>query len=141
MTGFWRRAGTAEDIYRALKDKHPSFAVYQRADVPAHLHYNSNARIPPVIGIAADGWSVGDKTLADQWQGGARRLGGNHGDDPSLRSMHGLFIATGAQFRKGATIPPVENIHLYSMMARVLGLAPAANDGRTDATRNVFEGR
>ena len=141
VAGFWPRSGTAEDIYRALKDKHPSFAVYRRADVPAHLHYSSNARIPPVIGIAADGWSVGSKAVTDQWQSGARRLGGNHGYDPSLRSMHGLFIASGAQFRKGATIPPVENIHLYLMMARVLGLTPAATDGRADATANVFTGR
>lgn len=141
VAGFWPRSGTAEDIYRALKDKHPSLAVYRRAEVPAHLHYNSNSRIPPVIGIAADGWTVGSKAVADQWLSGARRLGGNHGYDPSLRSMHGLFIATGAQFRKGATIPPMENVHLYSMMAKVLGLTPAANDGRADATANVFAGR
>jgi hypothetical protein len=52
--------------------------------------------------------------------------------------MYGLFIAAGPQFRRGVTIPPLENIHLYEMMARVLGLTPAANDGRVDATKDVF---
>lgn len=138
VAGFWPRSGTAEDIYLALKDKHPSFAVYRRSEVPAHLHYSTHPRIPPVIGIAADGWSVGSKTITDQWESGARRLGGNHGYDPTLRSMRGLFIATGAQFRKGVRVPPVENINLYSMMARVLGLKPAPNDGQTRATAGVF---
>jgi predicted AlkP superfamily pyrophosphatase or phosphodiesterase len=138
VAGFWPKTGTAEDIYLALKDKHPSMAVYRRAEVPASLHYSQHPRIPPVIAVAADGWSLGSKTQADQWQSGERRLGGNHGYDPSLRSMHGLFIANGAQFRKGTTIPPLANIHLYAMMARVLGLIPVATDGRAEATAAVF---
>jgi predicted AlkP superfamily pyrophosphatase or phosphodiesterase len=138
VVGLWPKSGTAEDIYRALKDKHPHLAVYRRAEVPAHLHYNENPRISPVIGIASDGWAVGSKVQSDDWQSGKRRLGGNHGYDPSTRSMHGLFIASGPRFRKGATIPPLENIHLYSMMARVLGLEAAPNDGNPGATAAVF---
>jgi predicted AlkP superfamily pyrophosphatase or phosphodiesterase len=141
VVGLWPKSGTVEDIYRALKDKHASLAVYRRAEVPAHLHYNNHPRIPPVIGIASDGWVVGSKARAEEWQSGARRLGGSHGYDPRLRSMHGFFVASGPQFRKGVAIPPLENIHLYSMMTRVLGLAPAPNDGRVEATAGVFEKR
>jgi predicted AlkP superfamily pyrophosphatase or phosphodiesterase len=139
MVGLWPKTGTAEDIYLALKDKHPSLAVYRRAEVPTHLHYSNNPRIPPVIGIASDGWVAGSKARSDDWQSGKRRLGGAHGYDPALRSMHGLFVASGPQFRKGATVAPIENIHLYSMMARVLGLRPAPNDGRLEATAVVFK--
>ncbi len=138
VVGMWPRTGTAEDIYLALKDKHPSLTVYRRADVPAELHYNSHPRIPPVIGIAADGWTVTTRRQLDDWQASGRQLGGNHGFDPRLRSMHGLFIASGPQFRQGVIIPPLENIHLYAMMARVLGLRPAPNDGRLEATAGVF---
>ncbi len=138
VVGLRPRIGTAEDVYRALKDKHPSLTVYRRADVPAELHYNTHPRISPVIGIAADGWTVTTRRQLAEWQASGRQLGGNHGFDPRLRSMHGLFIAAGAQFRQGATIPPLENIHLYEMMARVLGLRPAPNDGRLDATAGVF---
>ncbi len=138
VVGMWPRTGTAEDIYLALKDKHPSLAVYRRADVPVELHYNTHPRIPPVIGIAADGWTVTTRRQFAEWQADGRQMGGNHGYDPRLRSMHGLFIAAGRQFRQGATIPPLKNIHLYEMMARVLGLRPAPNDGHLEATAGVF---
>ena len=138
VVGLRPRIGTVEDVYRALKDKHPSLTVYRRADVPAELHYNAHPRISPVIGIAADGWTIATRRQIAEWQANGRQLGGNHGYDPRLRSMHGLFIAAGPQFRQGATIPPLENIHLYEMMARVLGLKPAPNDGRLEATAGVF---
>jgi len=141
VVGLRPRIGTAEDVYRALKDKHPSLAIYRRADIPAELHYNTHPRIPPVIGIAADGWTVTTRQQLQEWQANGRQLGGNHGYDPRLRSMHGLFIAAGSQFRQGVTIPPFENIHLYEMMARVLGLNPAPNDGRLEATAGVFRSR
>lgn len=138
IAGLWPRTGTAEDIYLALKDKHPSMAVYRRAEVPEVFHYNTNPRIPPVIGIAADGWTIATRRQVNQWEQSGRQLGGSHGYDPRLRSMHGFFIAAGPQFRRGVTIPPLENVHLYEMMARVLGLSPAPNDGRIDATNEVF---
>jgi predicted AlkP superfamily pyrophosphatase or phosphodiesterase len=138
VVGLWPRAGSVEDIYLALKDKHPALAVYRRGEIPDVFRYNANPRIPPVIGVAADGWTIATRSQLDGWQRSGRQLGGNHGYDPRLRSMYGLFIAAGPQFRRGVTIPPLENIHLYEMMARVLGLTPAANDGRADATKDVF---
>jgi predicted AlkP superfamily pyrophosphatase or phosphodiesterase len=134
VVGVWPRTITVDEAYRALKGKHPALAVYKREDVPPELHFNSNPRIPPVIGIASDGWTVSTKAQVSEWQQTARRMGGQHGYDPRLRSMHGLFIASGPQFRIGLIVPAFENVHLYEMMARVLGLTPAANDGRADAT-------
>jgi predicted AlkP superfamily pyrophosphatase or phosphodiesterase len=106
--------------------------------VPPELHFNSNPRIPPVIGIASDGWTVSTKAQVSEWQQTARRMGGQHGYDPRHRSMHGLFIASGPQFRIGLTVPAFENVHVYELMARVLGLTPAANDGRAEVTAIMF---
>jgi len=139
VLGLWPKAGTSEDdIYRALKDKHPSLTVYRRSEIPAELHYGTNPRVPPIIGIAADGWTVATRSQVTQWEQSGRMSGGNHGYDPRSRSMQGLFIVSGQQFRRGLTIPPIENIHLYEMMAKVLGLSPAPNDGRLEATASVF---
>jgi predicted AlkP superfamily pyrophosphatase or phosphodiesterase len=140
VVGVWPRTITADEAYRALAGKHPALAVYKREDVPPELHFSSNARIPPVIGIAADGWTVTTRAQRTQWQQAGRRMGGQHGYDPRLRSMHGLFIASGPQFRIGVTVPAFENVHLYELMARVLGLTPAPNDGRADVTANFFVG-
>ncbi|HUR20691.1 MAG TPA: ectonucleotide pyrophosphatase/phosphodiesterase [Vicinamibacterales bacterium] len=138
VVGVWPRTITVDAAYRALKDKHPALAVYKREDLPPELHFSSNPRIPPVIGIAADGWTVSTSAQAVQWQRSGRRMGGQHGYDPRLRSMHGLFIASGPQFRIGVTVPAFENVHLYAMMCRVLGLSPAPNDGRADVTKDMF---
>jgi hypothetical protein len=52
--------------------------------------------------------------------------------------MQGLLIVSGPQVRDGQVTPPIQNIHLYEMMARVLGLTPAPNDGSRAATDTFF---
>ena len=138
VVGIWPRTISADAAYRALAGKHPALTVYKKEQVPPELHFSSNPRIPPVIGIAADGWTVTTRAEVTEWQQTARRMGGNHGFDPRSRSMHGLFIASGPQFRIGLTVPAFENVHLYEMMSRVLGLKPAPNDGRADVTRGFL---
>src|SRR5687768_3807558 len=138
LLGVWPRTITVDEVYRALKDKHPALAVYKREDLPRELHFGSHPRIPPVIGIAADGWTLTTRSQSTEWQQTGRHMGGQHGYDPRLRSMHGLFIASGPQFRTGVTVPAFENVHLYEMMTRVLGLTPAPNDGRAAVTKDMF---
>ncbi len=136
--GLTPRTGTADDIVMALHGKHPGFRVYRREDTPPSLHYRKHPRIPPVLVLAEDGWTVALRNQVDRWRKEGRRLGGAHGYDPALRSMHGLFIAAGPTFKSGEVIPPLENTHLYEMMARVLNLTPAHNDGHRDATNAIF---
>ncbi len=117
------RSGSADDIYRALKGKHPSLAVYKREEMPRHLRYRSNGRIPPIVALADDGWTIASRSRL------SIARGGDHGYDPYYRSMLGFFIASGPAFRRGAVVPAFENVHIYDLMCRVLGLTPAANDG------------
>jgi len=133
------KTGSAEDLYRALRGKHPSLAVYRRDQVPRHLHYRNNPRIPPIIGIADDGWTItSHKRLADDVAKN-RKHGGDHGYDPELKSMHGLFVAAGPHLRRNTVVPPFENIHIYEFLCSVLGLTPAKNDGDPKVTRKFFE--
>ena len=141
VIGLSPRTGTADDIVSALRGKHPHLSVFTREDTPAHLHYRKHPRIPPVIAIADDGWTLASRTQVLGWQKDGRVLGGAHGYDPNLKSMQGLLIASGPQFRRGWVTPPIQNIHLYEMMARVLELEPARNDGSRAATDRFFMGR
>jgi hypothetical protein len=43
--------------------------------------------------------------------------------------MRGIFIAAGPAFKRGANVAPFENIQVYDILARVLGVKPAMNDG------------
>jgi predicted AlkP superfamily pyrophosphatase or phosphodiesterase len=133
------KTGSVEDLYRAVRGKHPSLAVYRRDQVPRHLHYRDNPRIPPIIGIADDGWTItSHRRFADDAAKG-RKHGGEHGYDPDLKSMHGLFVAAGPHIRRNTVVPEFENIHIYEFLCHVLGLAPAKNDGDPKVTRRFFE--
>ena len=43
--------------------------------------------------------------------------------------MRAIFIAHGSAFKKGVVIEPFENIQIYNVMTRILGLTAARNDG------------
>ena len=118
---------TVDEVYRALHGKHPSLSVYRREDVPKELHYSSHPRIAPIIAIAAEGWQV---TTHQRFNAQPeRRAGGDHGYDPRVMQMHGLFVAAGPTLRQGLVVPRFENVHIYELMCRILGLRPSKNDG------------
>lgn len=127
IAGLNPRQISADAIYRALKDKHPSLQVFMRDGLPGEHRLRDHPRIPAVIGVADDGWHVTTRAaLADEDKVFPR---GTHGYESRHRSMHGLFIASGPQFRRGVTVPAFENVHVYELICRVLGLRPASNDG------------
>jgi predicted AlkP superfamily pyrophosphatase or phosphodiesterase len=129
------RTGSAEDIYRAIRGKHPSMTVYKREEMPARFHYRDNARIQPVLALAAEGWEI---TSHARWQADVdrhRKRGGAHGYDPALPSMHGIFVATGPRLKRGLVTAEFVNIHIYDFLCAVLGLTPAPNDGDPAVTR------
>ena len=76
--------------------------------------------------------------LADDVAKG-RKHGGDHGYDPDLKSMHGLFVAAGPRIRHNAIVPEFQNIHIYDFLCGILGLTPARNDGDASTTRKFFE--
>ena len=60
---------------------------------------------------------------------------GSHGYDPALPSMRALFIAQGPAFRKGVELPPFENVDVYPLLAHLLHVSPAPNDGDASTLR------
>ena len=57
---------------------------------------------------------------------------------PTDSSMHALFIASGPAFRRGETVAPFRNVHVYELLCAVLGLRPAPNDGSLDSVRTLL---
>lgn len=125
------KEGFADSVYRRLKGANPHLAVYWKSEVPARFHYDSNPRIPAIVAIADDGWYVTTHSFA------ARRpveAGGEHGYDNALPSMRALFVAKGPDFKVGAKVAAFQNIQVYDLLARLLYLTPAPNDGSPDST-------
>jgi hypothetical protein len=52
--------------------------------------------------------------------------------------MQAIFLARGPAFKKGVTVPSFQNIHLYALLAHLLGVTPAPNDGSLDSVKSVL---
>ena len=128
--GVWPRPGREEALYRKLAAAHPRLTVYRRANTPAHWQYRDHERVPPIIGVADEGWSLMRRaSVVDAFARSIRRVGGSHGYDPQVKSMQGLFVAAGPAFKANVTVPPFENVHVYEALCLALGITPAKNDG------------
>jgi predicted AlkP superfamily pyrophosphatase or phosphodiesterase len=139
--GVWPRPGREDAVYRKLATAHPRLTIYRRANTPEHWHYREHERVPPIIGVADEGWSVMRRaSVADAFRRSVRRVGGNHGYDPHVRSMHTLFIAAGPAFRSNVVVPPFENVHVYETLCLVLGIDPLKNDGDRAVALSLLAG-
>lgn len=130
-------AGDEERVYAALKDRHPNLHVYRKGGVPAALRFNAHPRITPIVAIADEGWTITDRAWIAR-RGLAAFDGGQHGYDPELRSMGAIFVAAGPGVAEGRVVPPFRNVHVYSLMAELLGLRPARTDGSPDSVRAIL---
>jgi predicted AlkP superfamily pyrophosphatase or phosphodiesterase len=135
MSLFPRRS-SVEELYRRLSGAHPRLRVYRRAEIPERYHYRSHPRIPPIVVLADEGWTV--TTRADVASRGGWLARGNHGYDPEAESMRALFLARGPAFAENAVVAPFQNIHIYPLLAHILGLTPAPTDGSLDSIRSVL---
>ena len=131
------RDGNPAAVVQKLKGAHPELDVYLREDVPAELHFEGHHRIPEIIAIAGDGWTIfRDRAYFEE--NGQNVRGATHGYHPSLISMRALFLASGPSFESGMHIEPFENVHLYALMAHILDLDPAETDGSLSALEAIL---
>jgi predicted AlkP superfamily pyrophosphatase or phosphodiesterase len=126
------KAGSDRYVYDHLHGANPHLAVYRKAEIPARFHYGANPRVPAVFALADEGWTVSSHARYDR--NPSRAGGGEHGYDNTLPVMGALFIASGPAFKSGLVVKPFQNIHVYDLMAHILGLRPAPNDGSLDST-------
>jgi predicted AlkP superfamily pyrophosphatase or phosphodiesterase len=118
--------------YEVLK-KNTKYRVYKRADTPKHLHYSQNERIGDLVVLPAATDAVGATTKDDEsrWQ---RPMKGCHGYDPTDVAMHGTFYAAGPQIRNGVRLGPVENVEIYPLLVKLLGIKPPQKVDGTGVT-------
>jgi predicted AlkP superfamily pyrophosphatase or phosphodiesterase len=128
----WPRAGFEDSMYARLRTV-PHLTVYRRNELPARFHLEGSPRVPPVVAVAAAGWSIRDNSPSLR---PSKR--GDHGYDDTVTDMRAIFLAHGPAFRHGVVTPPFRNIHVYALIAKVLGLDPGGTDGSLDSVRNLL---
>ena len=108
----------------ALLAPHDHMTCWRKADVPERFHFGHNPRVPAYLCLAEPGW-----TIADGPPGRKRPNLGTHGYDNAAPDMRATFIASGPDFRAGIVLAPFDNVDVYPLVMRLLGLVPLPNDG------------
>jgi len=119
-------------IYNDLQQL-PNAQVYWKRDIPDRWHYRAHERIPEVLIVAEEGW-----TLMPMGHGPGMPKG-THGYDNKLKSMQAIFVAEGPAFKSGYSKEVFENIHIYPLLAHILGLEPYSGiDGDLNVVRDLL---
>lgn len=104
-------------LYQKLKVQQQDYKAYLKSEMPKNLHYSTT-----------DDWMgrIGDILLLPKWPKvfSNRKPGvGHHGFDPyEVKDMHATFIAWGPAFKENLQIPSFENVNIYPLVAKILGL-------------------
>jgi predicted AlkP superfamily pyrophosphatase or phosphodiesterase len=130
-------SGDARQIRDAINARLGHGRAYLRAEVPEQHHFREDPRIGDIVIIMDEPWVL----LASMpLTGLVRERWGNHGWDPSLPSMHAIFIVAGPNMPAGVTIPIVDNIDVYPLMTELLGLRGAKEvDGQPHRIRAMID--
>ena len=126
LHAFDPREGRQQQAEAALLGRHEHYECWRKQELPARWHYGTHPRIPAIVCQMDKGWdALSRKSLANRAAG----TRGSHGYDPAEPAMHAIFIARGPSFREGAVIPAFDNVDVYPLLARLLGIPAAPNDG------------
>src|SRR5690606_9311631 len=126
VVGIAPNPGFEATVEAKLLGAHERYDCWRKDELPARWHYGTHPRIPPIVCQMHEGWDALPREYIVKRPDHAR---GSHGYDPDLPSMRALFVARGPAFRQGVEIPAFDNVDVYPLLARLLGIAPAPNDG------------
>ena len=129
----------ARKAYQSLLDASDTFKVYRRSQVPAYLHFNSNAREGDPVVVPTGPYPI---VAHDPNSGGAAKMPprGGHGYDPwQMPSMKAIFFAAGPDIRAGVTVASFENVDVYPLIAMILGLKSGPIDGQIGVLQGILK--
>ena len=128
--GLRPHADSADLVARTFVGRHDHYECWRKGDLPAAWHYGSHPRIAPIVCQVDTGWRVQSRRHAPQTQ----PVKGEHGFAPEDPTMRSVFVANGPAFRRGVVLAPFDNVDIYPLLAHLLDVTPAANDGDLSST-------
>ncbi|MDO5607509.1 MAG: ectonucleotide pyrophosphatase/phosphodiesterase [Capnocytophaga sp.] len=126
-----------KQVFRQLKkEKTDDYDVFLTKRFPRKLHYAARDdrfnRIGEILLVPK-----APKIFLEK---NSKVTPGKHGYDPAeVPEMLAVFYAKGPAFRNGITVPPFENVNLYPILAKILGLEYSHTiDGNSKTAREVL---
>lgn len=125
-----------QPTYEQLKAVAKDYEVYLATAMPERWHYSK----------ADDKYNrVGDVILVPHLPkvfniSNRKITPGKHGFDPAIKDMRATFYAWGPQFKAHKKIKGFENVHVYPLIAKMLGLTyTEQTDGNINVLNNILK--
>jgi len=141
MVHIFPKTGRLDEIHNAIRNL-DKVSCWKKDEIPARFRYTGSDRIAPIVCMSAEGWITTNRQRYNDWMrniADPERPRGAHGYDPALESMRGFFSAWGPAFKSGLTAEPIENVDIYNLICRILGLKPAENDGDFERVKSFLK--
>ncbi len=128
-----------DSVYLALKKNEKNYTVLRKEDFPDRWQYKKD-RVGDLLVVATPGHYIREGTR-ERFRKVAK-VGskmGVHGYDPVVTTdMQGIFYAQGPNIKTGITMAPFQNIHVYPLVAKILGLPLPKIDGKPDVLDKLY---
>jgi predicted AlkP superfamily pyrophosphatase or phosphodiesterase len=129
-------ASDIQPTYAALKQQADGYDVYLANEIPARWHYSTT-----------DDWyqCIGDIILVPKVPKSfnfrrRKSLLGKHGFDNAVPEMQATFYAWGPAFKKNLQIDAFANVHVYPLIAKILGLKITEKiDGELEVLKPILK--
>lgn len=117
--------GKTEEVYKALRENEQNYKVYLKENIPDAYHFKNHYRIPEIIMIADIGYTITSRSFFEE----RGIIAATHGFDHLEPEMRAFFAANGPAFVTDKNAEAFESVHIYSLIAHLLNIKPAPNDG------------
>ena len=115
--------GQEAAVTAALTAPHEHLQCWTKDKIPERLHYGHNPRVAPIFCLPQTGWLLATHARPPKGPGG------EHGYDNASPEMAAVFIANGPAIRRGVRLKTFDNVDVYPLMARLVGITPLPGDG------------
>ncbi len=123
-------AGHEAEVRAALLKPIAHLTCWEKAKIPARYGYGTNPRVPPIVCLAETGWYFTTASAIKKRWDEHPRDGGAHGYDPADPTMRAVFVAHGPAFKPGVILPLFDNVDVYPLLTRLIGVKGEKGDGR-----------
>ena len=133
--------GKREEIYSKINNL-PHTTCWKKEDIPDRLNYKDGKRVAPIVCSSEIGWITTSHSRYKNWEQGLddrERPRGAHGYDNKYQEMQAIFIGHGGKFKNHYVAEPFENVEVYNLMCKILGINPAPNDGKENISQKLLK--
>ena len=130
LAGINLNGNQAPQVLNTL-NQNKNMQCWAKKDIPAKYHFGSHRRIPDIVCLSQLGFSAVSGIPSFQ-------IPGQHGFDPELKDMHGIFIASGYRVKK-TRLNYFENIEVYTLLCHLLNIQAEKNDAKDILFQQIIE--